>query len=225
VNGTDPSGLVPVPDDVEEVVVTGRRLYAEDPVVLPVRRNAIEVASGGGDGGGGGGGGAGGDGRETPQDKPGHDYRADNRICSRALTDDEKRKIINKFTVPSIFATSYGARNEEGLYLVTTAFGLPGGFVNTTFFDGGLVGQNVTTPIHGLVGTVQREVVNRADGAYITTHGFGTAPLGLIYIPKFNVLFSIGQFRDRMNDKFGPGIFSAYDKQVARYAQNHFEGC
>jgi RHS repeat-associated protein len=157
----------------------------------------------------------------------GHGYDRDEHVCKRAMTDAEQRILVRKFTIPSIFATSR-VTNDDGLYLVTNSWGIPGGWVQTTFFQNGLIGQNVTTPVHVFVGTVERSVQNRADGAHLVTRGYGTAPLGPVMITVPGIYTGIiltGPIRDSINTEQGPDLFAPYDRQATRYATHHFPGC
>jgi hypothetical protein len=60
--------------------------------------------------------------------------------------------------------------------MVANAFGIPGGWVTTTFSPDGLTGMNVTTPFHVFMGTVERGIINTDSGAYMLTHGYGGYP-------------------------------------------------
>lgn len=116
--------------------------------------------------------------------------------------------------------------NDDGLYGVTYPWvPIPVGFVQTRFFEDGLVGVNVTTRAHPFVGEVERRIVNRADGGYFSTHSFGAAPRGYISTGLSPFGVKTGPLRDMLNDALGPGAFEHYDNQARRYARHHFEGC
>ena len=113
--------------------------------------------------------------------------------------------------------------------MVANRWGVPGGFVTTTYTNDGLVGTNVTTPFHVFRGTVHRTIVNTSDGAYMSTHGYGGYGLGNAVIPPSietgGEAIDLGLALDGLNDKYGPEIFNNADKQAARYSKHHFPGC
>ena len=160
--------------------------------------------------------------------KQGHDYRTQNPVCRRPLTEQEQSDLISRFTVPNVF--TQGQPKAPGTYLVVNNWGVPGGWVNTTFSADGLTGTNTTTPFHVFTGTVQRTVLDTSDGAYMLTHGTG----GYSSLPQsqspyasletgFNV--DIGGLLDLINDVTGPAVFDNVDQAAASYAAANFPGC
>lgn len=115
-----------------------------------------------------------------------------------------------------------------GIHMVA-AWGIPGGFVTTTFSADGLTGFNQTTPFHIFTGTVVRSVDNTDTGADMVTYGYGGYPPGLPTSPNSSSLttssIDIGAILDQMNNEMGPAVFNAVDQQAARFAQNHYSGC
>ncbi len=148
-------------------------------------------------------------------------------MCKRPLTEAEWKDLVRRFTVPNIYTT--GRPQSEGTNLVVNRWSIPGGFVTTRFFAGGLVGTNVTTPFHIFRGTVERSIVNTPDGAFMLTHGYGGYGLGNAVIPPSietgGEAIDLGLALDGINDIYGPEIFNDLDKQAARYARHHFSGC
>jgi RHS repeat-associated protein len=163
----------------------------------------------------------------------GHEYGAFNKMCDRPLTEDEQRDLIRRFTVPSSYTTGSIQSENGDINMVANWFGWPGGFVTTTYSPDGLVGTNVTTPIHIFKGTVERSILNTEHGSYMQTHG--TGGYGSLNLPAPSPSASmatgagpaidIGWALDFLNQKWGPGIFNDVDEQAALYAKWHFPGC
>lgn len=149
-------------------------------------------------------------------------------LCKRPLTAQEQRDLISRFTVPNIY--TQGRPKSAGTYLVANDWGIPGGWVTTSFTPDGLIGTNVTTPLHVFTGVVQRTISNTGGGAYMLTHGYGgypsmpdsAAPYGSL---ETGVVVDVGGLLDLINDEAGPSIFSAVDQAAAAYAKAHFPGC
>jgi RHS repeat-associated protein len=156
----------------------------------------------------------------------GHAYSTRNQICQRPLTAPEISDLISRFTVPNVYLQ--GQPLSAGIHMVA-AWGIPGGFVTTTFSADGLTGFNKTTPFHIFTGTVVRSVDNTGTGADMVTYGYGGYPPGLPTSPNSSSLttssIDIGAILDQMNNVTGPMVFNAVDQQAARFAQNHYTGC
>lgn len=158
----------------------------------------------------------------------GHDYRTRNLICKRPLTDQEKRDLISRFTVPNVYTE--GIPKSQGIHLVANSWGIPGGWVDTTFSPNGLTGQNVTTPFHVFTGTVQRTISNTGSGAYMLTHGYGgysqlPPPSPFASMETGDLTVDLGSLLDLVNQEAGPGIFDKVDQEAAAYAKAHYPGC
>jgi RHS repeat-associated protein len=209
VNRTDPLGLAwpsnPCPFINHEIVCT-------------VGRGGEPTSTGGiGDrpstnerGGGGGGG--------------GHDFSTKSEICVRSLSPAEMRAVLSRFAVPG----HAWQQIRPGTYAVSARFGppgpggltLPGGYVRTTFSQGGLSVTNVTTDIHVFGGQVQRDISVEGGRTVIDTHGTGTAQIDNLV--RWD---PIGVLRDRINEALGPAIFKQLDAGARAYAKAHFKGC
>jgi RHS repeat-associated protein len=162
-----------------------------------------------------------------PQPQEGHDYRAQNLVCNRPLTTQEQGDLISRFTVPNSY--TLGQPKAPGTYMVA-AWGIPGGWVNTTFTPDGLAGTNTTTPFHVFTGVVQRSITNTSNGAYMLTHGTGgysSLPQSQSPSASLETGFSvdIGGALDVINDATGPIIFNNVDQAAAAYAKANFAGC
>ena len=155
-------------------------------------------------------------------------------MCKRPLTPQEQKALISRFTVPNSLTT--GRPQSDGINVVISWFGFPGGFVTTTRSSDGLSGRNVTTPFHVFTGTVERSIVNTPDGAYMQTHGYGGYGSANLQPQPINVSgliaglgpgFSVdyGEMLDSINNVVGPEVFNHVDKQATRYAKHHFPGC
>jgi len=142
----------------------------------------------------------------------GHDYRTRDTVCKRPLSATEAADLLSRYAVPNEFLNGDPVSNGE--HLVTNGWGLPGGFVQTTFTANGFAATNVTTPVHVFVGTIVRSIGIVNGSTIINTHGYGNAGSS-----------TIGRFRDENNQEFGPGIFSALDSKAADYAASHIPGC
>jgi RHS repeat-associated protein len=158
----------------------------------------------------------------------GHEYETHNPVCRRPLTDQEKRELISRFTVPNSF--KLGQPAMSGTHLVANGWGIPGGWVTTTFAPNGLSGSNVTTPFHVFTGTVERSVSNVGGVSYMDTLGYGgynsQVPTPSQYGSSLTTSsVDIGGLLDSINDLMGPWVFDAVDAQALRYAMNHFPGC
>jgi RHS repeat-associated protein len=164
----------------------------------------------------------------TNQPQGGHDYQTQNPICQRALTPQEQSDLISRFTVPNVY--TQGQPKTPGTYMVANGWGIPGGWVNTTFTQDGLAGTNATTPFHVFTGVVTRGIVNSSGGAYMVTHGTGgysSLPQSPSPYESSETGFSvdIGGLLDAINDLTGPPVFNAVDQAAAAYAQANFPGC
>jgi RHS repeat-associated protein len=160
----------------------------------------------------------------------GHDYRTQNRVCKRPLTKNEQRELIQRFTVPNAY--TQGRPQSAGVNMVANSWGIPGGFVTTTFSADGLAGMNVTTPFHVLTGVVERSIRNTNNGAFMETHGYGG--YGSLNLPSSSpyasmetggIQIDVGEMLDSINNTIGPDIFDSVDRQATRYAVHHFAGC
>ena len=109
---------------------------------------------------------------------------------------------------------------------MANSWGIPGGWVNTSFTPDGLSGTNVTTPFHIFAGTVDRTISNTDGGAYMLTHGYGGYPEVPIPSPyDGSEVADLGYVLDLVNDATGPSVFNAVDQAAAKYAQANFAGC
>jgi hypothetical protein len=158
----------------------------------------------------------------------GHDYRTQNVVCQRPLTPQEQSDLVSRFTVPNVY--TQGQPKLPGTYLVANNWGIPGGWVNTTFTPDGLAGTNTTTPFHVFTGVVQRSITNTSDGAVMLTHGTGgysTLPQSQSPDESLETGFSvdIGGALDVINELSGPTIFNSVDQAAAAYAKANFAGC
>jgi RHS repeat-associated protein len=160
------------------------------------------------------------------QPAQGHTYSTRNPICQRALTAPEISDLISRFTVPNVYLQ--GQPLGAGIHMVA-AWGIPGGFVTTTFSADGLRGFNQTTPFHIFTGTVVRSIDNTGIGADMVTYGYGGYPSVLPTSPYSSSLttssIDLGAILDQINDALGPVVFNAVDQQAARFAQHHYPGC
>lgn len=151
-------------------------------------------------------------------------------MFKRPLTAKQQRDLISRFTVPNGYLQ--GRPRSEGLNLVVTRFGMPGGVVRTTYSPDGTRGTNVTTPFHVFTGIVERSIENTTTGAYMVTHGYGGYPEMNLPPPNpfasmetMGTYMDLGDFLDSINAATGPEIFNSVDKQAALYARTHFPGC
>ena len=167
-------------------------------------------------------------GSKEPQKQQGHEYQVRDRLCRRPLTEQEKRDLISRFTVPNIY--TQGRPQSAGTHLVANSWGIPGGWVNTRFSPDGVLGTNTTTPFHVFTGTVERSISNTDSGAYMLTHGYGGYPsVSATESPyaslETGVVVDLGGLLDLINDEVGPSIFKNVDEAAAKYAKTHFPGC
>jgi RHS repeat-associated protein len=170
--------------------------------------------------------------RERPQGE--HDYRADNLVCKRSLTEGEVKELIGRFTAPNEYNLLLGRTQGEGTHMVAF-YGIPGGWVTTTFSRNGTIGTNTTTPFHVFTGTVDRWIDNTPGGAYMRTHGTGgygalnPPPSGNMsgYIAGLapSVPVDWGRTLDNINQAMGPAVFNRVDSYVRDYVKDHFPGC
>ena len=115
---------------------------------------------------------------------------------------------------------------------MVATWGIPGGWVNTTFTPDGFTGQNTTTPFHVFTGVVQRTIANTSSGAEMLTHGTGSysalslpPPSPYASMETSGGRVDIGEMLDLINDATGPSIFNNADRAAAAYANAKFPGC
>jgi RHS repeat-associated protein len=163
-----------------------------------------------------------------------HDYRANNLVCKRPLTKGEVKELIGRFTAPNEYNLLLGRAQGEGTHMVAF-YGIPGGWVTTTFSHDGTIGTNTTTPFHVFTGTVDRWIDNTPDGAYMRTHGTGGYGVSNLqpgvnmsnYVAGLgpSVTVDWGRTLDNINQVMGPVIFDHVDSYVRDYVKDHFSGC
>jgi hypothetical protein len=156
----------------------------------------------------------------------GHDYRQLTKVCRRPLSAAERRDLVSRFTVPS--ALWFGAKGVEkpGTYAVTW-YGVPGGFVTTSYTPDGFTGTNVTTWAHVFQGNVDRSALNIDGAGYMSTHGYRTAPIFEPPMTSYSMFPSmpVEGIIDSYNQTKAPEIFASYDQRALEYAQENFDGC
>ncbi len=139
----------------------------------------------------------------------GHGYEAVARICQRELTAEEGRDFISRFTVPTVFV---GIPHPPGEHFVSSGLHF-GGYVTTSYAPDGWSGQNVTTPAHFLVGTVERRLAVVDGATDVRTHGTGNAG------------GAFGTVRDWVNQYFGGPVFESVDREAVFYSKRTYPGC
>jgi len=207
VNLSDPLGLSRLPSEADAIVITAHfnlrwKIGALEDMIRPPRRASTEPGGG----------------------SPGHDFGTENEVCARPLTTKEMKELLSKFAVPGHADQSL----TTGTYLVSARFGspgpggrtFPGGWIRTTFSEGGRRVTNVARDLHVFGGQARRDIHLQGGRTVITTRGTGTAQ-----IDNLVGWDPIGQLRDAINQKIGPSIFNALDAGAAAYAQSKFEGC
>ena len=139
-----------------------------------------------------------------------HFYEFVGVICddANALTNKQKRKLVNSFTVPRFSPRA----TNEGLNLVTDPrflvptpfFGLwppvPGGFVDVNFDADGMGGVNETKRIHIFYdGTIRRSLSEINGSLVVTTTGEGV---------------NFSGFLARINETQGTALFQSLNRKM-----------
>ena len=222
--GSDPVNFID-PTGLEELIpgkpqggcgAAGAENYAGCQITV-----TAQLGSGGGgsapsSGTGGGGssptGGGGGASPASPQNDivvTGHRYRTANVVCNGVLSSAQMSDLLSRFAVPG----HQGSPLRDGTYLVSVG-DAPGGYVNTTFSNGGHTVINQTTELHVFVGTIRRDIYSFLGGTIIQTNGSGNAGGS-----------PFGRGRDLLNQSAGPDLFNSVDSAAAAYAASHYAAC
>ena len=148
--------------------------------------------------------------RGAPMPQNGHRYRTNNKVCSAALSPQQRASLLSFGSIPG----HQESVRENGIYLVVPFGIFPGGYVDTRFSGDHNQVVNVTTWLHGFVGSITRTIYSNSSGTFVETIGVGDAGTTLL-----------GQTRDFMNDKLGPVIFNDIDRSLADRAHRNIPGC
>lgn len=131
---------------------------------------------------------------------------------------------LNDIDPPDTYSVSM-TPNQWWLTGIAALAGAPGGWVRTTYSQDGLVGRNVTTPIHAFNGEVNRAAVNAGGRGYMYTHSFDRSSVRILGLNGDGLNSVQTRLRDDINDIAGPQAFDYFDGKAKDYARKNFEGC